>query len=53
MWLAFPEHFDFGSPPRVPAAFRPSCHMFYAERVIDVADDLPKWSGHRDASRRL
>jgi hypothetical protein len=21
------------------------CHMFYADRVVDVLDDLPKWAG--------
>lgn len=50
MWLAFPTLFDFGDPPRVPSAFRPTCHIFYAARVMDVADGLPKWSGHKGAS---
>ena len=53
MWLAFPTLFDFGSPPCVPAPFRPSCHIFYAMRVMDVADELPKWAGHKDRSKRL
>ncbi len=53
MWLAFPTLFDFGSPPRVPEAFRPSCHIFYGMRVIDIHDALPKWSGHKDSSTRL
>lgn len=46
MWLAFPTLFEFGSPPRVPDAFRPTCHIFYGQRVMDVDDGLPKWSGH-------
>lgn len=50
MWLAFPPLFDFGAPPQVPAAFRPTCHIFYGSRVIDVDDGLPKWSGHKDTS---
>lgn len=50
MWLAFPTLFDFGSPPHVPAPFRPSCHIFYANQVMDVHDDLPKWSGHKNKS---
>lgn len=25
--------------------FKPTCHMFYPERVIDVPDGLPKWTG--------
>ncbi|MEJ2602037.1 MAG: GFA family protein [Gammaproteobacteria bacterium] len=53
MWLAFPELFDFGSPRRVPHAFRPSCHIFYRMRVVDVDDDLPKWAGHQGESSRL
>lgn len=53
MWLAFPTLFDFGNPPRVPQAFRPSCHIFYGMRVIDVSDGLPKWSGHKGRSTLL
>ena len=53
MWLAFPTLFDFGDPPRVPEAFRPTCHIFYGMRVIDVMDGLPKWSGHKDRSTLL
>ncbi len=53
MWLAFPELFDFGQPPAVPAAFRPTCHIFYGMRSLDVGDDLPKWEGHKNRSRRL
>jgi hypothetical protein len=53
MWLAFPTLFDFGMPPRVPPAFRPSCHIFYGMRVMDVLDELPKWSGHEEESKLL
>ena len=53
MWLMFPTLFDFGVPPHVPAAFRPSCHIFYGARVMDVEDGLPKWAGHKDKSERL
>ncbi len=53
MWLAFPSLFDFGMPPRVPEAFKPTCHIFYSMRVIDINDDLPKWSGHKNASMQL
>jgi hypothetical protein len=53
MWLAFPTLFDFGTPPKVPEAFRPTCHIFYDQRVIDIADDLSKWSGHKDRSELL
>ena len=53
MWLAFPTLFDLGAPPHVPDAFKPTCHIFYAMRVIDIIDELPKWSGHKDKSRLL
>ena len=50
MFLAFGPLFDFGYPPRVPPAFRPTCHIFYGARVIDCDDDLPKYLGHKDGS---
>lgn len=53
MWLAFPTLFDFGTPPQVPEAFRPTCHIFYGTRVMDIDDGLPKWSGHKDKSTTL
>ena len=53
MRLAFPALFDFGVPPRVPTAFEPTCHIFYAMREMDIFDRLPKWSGHKDRSTRL
>jgi hypothetical protein len=53
MWLAFPTLFDFGTPPQVPEAFRPSCHIFYGMGVMDIVDELPKWSGHKDKSMLL
>lgn len=53
MWLAFPGLFDFGHPRRIPIAFRPTCHIFYGARVMDVDDGLPKWSGHEGRSTRL
>jgi len=53
MWLAFPSLFGFGGSEAVPEAFRPSCHIFYAQRVIDVSDGLPKWRGHKDRSQLL
>jgi hypothetical protein len=53
MWLAFPTQFDFGSPARVPESFKPTCHIFYDQRVIDVDDGLPKWSGHKDQSHQF
>ena len=53
MWLAFPSLFDFAASVDVPEKFRPTCHIFYASRVMDIYDDLPKWSGHKDHSLLL
>lgn len=32
------------------AHFKPRCHMFYGQRVMDIPDGLPKWSGLSDDS---
>ena len=53
MWLAFPTLFDFGNPARVPDAFRPTCHIFYGMRVVDMPDTLPRWSAHKNKSDLL
>ena len=53
MWLAFPTLFDFGPGVETPESFKPTCHIFYAQRVIDSYDDLPKWIGHKNHSARL
>ena len=53
MWLAFPTLFDFGPETGTPETFKPTCHIFYHQRVIDICDNLPKWSGHKDHSARL
>ena len=53
MWLAFPALFEFGDPPSIPEGFRPRCHIFYGARVLDIADALPKWTGHENRSARL
>jgi hypothetical protein len=53
MWLAFPTLFEFGATGEIPEAFRPTCHIFYAQRVVDVDDGLPKWSGHKNTSNEI
>lgn len=53
MWLAFPSLFDFGRPPQVPPSFKPTCHIFYGTRVMDMTDELPKWAGHKNKSALL
>ncbi|MDH3644909.1 MAG: GFA family protein [Gammaproteobacteria bacterium] len=53
MWMAFPTLFDFGVPPQVPEAFKPTCHIFYSMRVMDITDALPRWAGHKNKSASL
>ncbi len=53
MWLAFPSLFGFGGTLNVPKKFKPTCHIFYSMCIIDIDDDLPKWSGHKNKSQRL
>ena len=50
MWLAFPSLFKFAEFPKVPEKFKPTCHIFYGMRVMDIDDDLPKWTGHKNHS---
>ena len=53
MWLAFPTLFDFRQETATPDSFKPTCHIFYSQRLIDICDKLPKWSGHKNHSDRL
>lgn len=53
MWLAFPTLFDFGHSGGVPDSFKPTCHIFYGQRVMDIEDKLPKWLGHKNTSARF
>ena len=53
MWLAFPTLFDFRQKTTTPDSFKPTCHIFYSQRLIDIRDKLPKWSGHKNHSDRL
>lgn len=32
---------------------KPTVHIFYGTRLLDVNDGLPKWSGYKDQSERL
>ncbi|KAH6692106.1 Mss4-like protein, partial [Leptodontidium sp. MPI-SDFR-AT-0119] len=33
--------------------FKAECHMFYADRMVDVNDGLPKWSGMQGESELI
>lgn len=48
----YPSSFKF-KDNHVPAAFAPSAHIFYGERVLELDDDVPKWSGHKDKSELM
>lgn len=52
MWMAFPTLFDF-EDRNIPHCFQPDCHIFYAQRCMDVHDGMPKWSGHKDDSDKM
>ena len=44
MILLFPTLIKFKSEEE-KKRFKPKMHMFYSQRVIDIPDGLPKWSG--------
>ncbi|KJZ72125.1 hypothetical protein HIM_08498 [Hirsutella minnesotensis 3608] len=33
--------------------FKPQCHIFWSQRVVDIVDDLPKWEGLDEKSTLL
>jgi len=48
MILLFPGLIDFKDGEK--EKFAPECHMFYDNRVVDINDGLPKWSGMQGES---
>ncbi|SPO37981.1 uncharacterized protein PSFLO_03458 [Pseudozyma flocculosa] len=52
MVMAYPSSFRF-KDGHVPSTFAPTAHIFYGERVMDVDDDVPKWSGHKESSELM
>jgi hypothetical protein len=44
MALVFPTLIEFGGPEE-RALFAPECHLFYSQRVCDIPDGKPKWTG--------
>ncbi|ORZ07123.1 Mss4-like protein, partial [Absidia repens] len=42
MFLAFPSLFHFHNNI-IPDKFKPTCHIFYKSRSLDMNDDLPKF----------
>lgn len=56
MWLAFTTLFGFTIETGIPAAFQYSCHLFYAQRCVNVDDGnnsskVVKWEGHKNKSK--
>ncbi|KAK5161599.1 hypothetical protein LTR04_004092 [Oleoguttula sp. CCFEE 6159] len=49
MILLFPSLIKFKNREEV-AKFKPRLHMFYGQRVMDIPDGLPKWTGLNDES---
>jgi len=52
MILMFPSLIKFKSKEE-RENFKPSMHMFYGQRCVDVRDALPKWEGMGEASELL
>lgn len=57
MILLFPTLVDFerggDGASEGRKAFEPSCHMFYGQRVVDVRDGKPKWTGLNEESELM
>jgi hypothetical protein len=45
MILLFPTLLEDINTKRGREAFKPQCHMFYPQRVVDLKDGVDKWSG--------
>ncbi|KAI5854404.1 Mss4-like protein [Tricharina praecox] len=49
MLLLFPTLIRFGGVAE-KRKWYPSCHIFYAQRAVDIVDGLPKFEKHKDES---
>ncbi|KAF2402924.1 hypothetical protein EJ06DRAFT_472823 [Trichodelitschia bisporula] len=52
MILLFPSLIDLQTDED-KAFFKPRCHMFYGQRVMDIPDGLPKWDGLSNESNLI
>lgn len=50
MILLFPTLIEGINTKEGREAFKPQCHMFYPQRVVDIKDGLAKWAGLNDDS---
>ncbi|KAJ5517644.1 Glutathione-dependent formaldehyde-activating enzyme/centromere protein V [Penicillium expansum] len=57
MCLIFPQLIEFEGSSHERRekreAFKPTCHIFYKSRTLDLPDGLPKWSGMENASDQM
>jgi hypothetical protein len=53
MILLFPTLIEGINGPEAREAFKPTCHMFYSRRVVDIKDGIPKWDELNDESKRM
>ena len=53
MWLAFATLFNFQNISKIPIKFKHTCHLFYGQRCIDIPDDKPKWTAHKNHSKLM
>eukprot|EP01006_Ploeotia_vitrea_P063199 TRINITY_DN85105_c0_g1_i1.p2 TRINITY_DN85105_c0_g1~~TRINITY_DN85105_c0_g1_i1.p2 ORF type:complete len:169 (+),score=16.10 TRINITY_DN85105_c0_g1_i1:26-532(+) len=49
MFLSFGPAWRFNDGV-VPECFKPTCHIFYGSRVLDIADDKPKYVAHKPST---
>ncbi|KAK4465043.1 hypothetical protein QBC42DRAFT_262369 [Cladorrhinum samala] len=50
MILLFPTLIEGINTKEGREAFKPQCHMFYPQRVVDIKDGLAKWAGLNEES---
>lgn len=52
MILLFPSLIKFKNKEE-KTRFDPTCHMFYEQRLVDIPDGKPKWSGMSGSSELI
>ncbi|KAJ7610823.1 Mss4-like protein [Roridomyces roridus] len=54
-WVISPVHLERDADGNIIdwEDVKPTCHIWYGNRVLDVADSLPKWEGFPRTSTRL
>ena len=53
-WSVYGAHFDRNASGIIGwDTIRPTAHIFYETRLVDVQDDLGKWTGYENESAKL